>query len=82
MARARWSSVTRSETIPGAVEIITLPNKAPKNRTMISVSTDLASAQGMINRVKMDRHNTDTGFLPYTSLIGAMNMEPMARPMR
>lgn len=82
MARARCSSLTRSDTIPGAVEIMTLPNKAPMNRTTMRASTDLARAQGMIKTVKTSRQPTETGFRPYTSLNGAMNMEPIASPIR
>jgi hypothetical protein len=82
MANARCSSFTRSDTIPGAVEIMTLPKNAPMNRTIISASIDLANAQGIIKTVKMPKHTTDTGFLPYTSLSGAINMDPIARPIR
>lgn len=82
MARARCSSSTRSATMPGAVEIITLPKNAPINRTTIKVVTDFARAQGMIKTVKMAKQITQTGFRPYTSLNGAMNMDPMARPIR
>lgn len=82
MASALCSSVTRSDTIPGAVEIITLPNNAPMVREIIKASMDWASAQGMIKTVKMPRHTMDTGLRPYTSLSGAMNIDPMARPIR
>lgn len=64
IASALCSSVTRSDTIPGAVEIMTLPNNAPMNRTTINVSMDLANAQGMINTVKIPRHVIDTGLRP------------------
>ena len=82
IASARCSSSTKSATMPGAVEIMTLPNKAPRKRTTINVGTDWASAQGMIRTVDMNMQITDTGFLPYTSLRGAINMEPIARPIR
>jgi hypothetical protein len=61
---------------------MTLPKKAPMKRTTINVVTDLARAQGMIKTVKIDRQITQTGLRPYTSLSGAMNIDPMARPMR
>ena len=82
MARARWSSFTKSETIPGALEIITLPNSAPINRTTMRAVTDLASAQGIIRTENMKRHMAATGRRPYTSLRGAVNIEPTARPIR
>lgn len=82
IARARLSSCTRSATIPGALEIMTLPKKAPMKRTMMSSSTDLLSAQGIIRTVKTNRQPTETGLRPYISLIGAMNIDPMARPTR
>lgn len=82
MASALCSSVTRSDTIPGAVEIITLPNNAPIVREIIKASMDWANAQGMIKIVKILRHTMETGLRPYTSLSGAMNIDPMARPIR
>lgn len=63
-ANARCSSSTRSATIPGAVEIITLPKKAPKKRTTIKAVTDLARAHGMIRTVNTARQATQTGFRP------------------
>lgn len=51
-------------------------------REIIKASMDWASAQGMIKTVKMPRHTIDTGLRPYTSLSGAMNIDPMARPIR
>jgi hypothetical protein len=74
--------LTKSETIPGAVEIMTLPKKAPMNRTTMRVTTDLARAQGMIKIMKINKQATDTGLRPYTSLKGAMNIDPTARPIR
>ena len=71
-----------SATIPGAVEIITLPNKAAMKRTTSRVARFLASAQGMIKTVKMNKQAIQTGFRPYNSLNGAINMDPTARPMR
>lgn len=82
IASARWSSSTMSATIPGAVEIITLPNKAAMKRTTSRVARFLASAQGMIKTVKMNKQAMQTGFRPYNSLNGAINMDPTARPMR
>lgn len=64
IARARCSSSTKSATIPGAVEIMTLPKKAAIKRTMISAVTDFARAQGMIRIVKMVRQTIQTGFRP------------------
>ena len=82
IANARCSSSTRSATIPGAVEIMTLPKKAPINRTTMRVVTDFASAQGIIRTVKTAKQITHTGLRPYTSLSGAMNIDPIARPIR
>lgn len=68
--------------MPGAVEIMTLPNKAAINRTTSNVARFLLSAHGMIKTVKMNEQTMETGFRPYSSLNGAMNMDPIARPMR
>lgn len=46
------------------------------------VATDSARAQGMIKTIKTNKQPTDTGFRPYTSLKGAINIEPTARPIR
>lgn len=64
IAKARCSSSTKSATMPGAVEIMTLPKQAPIKRTTINVGRDWASAQGMIKTVDMNMQTTDTGFLP------------------
>lgn len=80
-AKARYSSVTISLTVPGELAIIALPATAPKNRTTITSGKDVASPQGMIRTVKRNMLPIYTGRRPYISLTGARIILPTARPM-
>lgn len=67
---------------PGALEIIALPDKAPRNLKTISSVTDVQSPHGMMKTVNKNKLAIETGLLPYISLSGARITEPIARPMR
>ena len=51
-ARARYSSVTMSEILPGALAIMALPARAPKKRTTRTSVKDVAKPQGMTSTMK------------------------------
>jgi hypothetical protein len=57
-ARARYSSVTMSLMVPGALAIMALPAIAPKKRTTKISGSEVAKPQGMMSTMKKNMQMT------------------------